>query len=105
MPQHRDRTKTAPRYALPCVEPRQAETKTAPGPSEDCGKRHEKTSATVGDDWTVRGGGAPGRRTSAGTSARAGANANRSSGAGPAGAAANENRATEYCQRGWQRGD
>src|SRR5205807_2871029 len=43
------------RYALPCGEPRRAEIESATGPSEDCGKRHERTSKTDRTGWIVLG--------------------------------------------------
>src|SRR5258708_102612 len=100
-----ERTWTAPRYALPCGEPRQAEIETATGPSEDCGKRHEKTSTTHAVVWIVRADGAAGGRTGPSACARAGANTNGPIGASACITAAHQDRAAEHSKCGRQRGD
>ena len=87
-------------------KPRQAEIETSTGRSEDCGKRHEKTSTTDGAVWIVRGDGATCGWTSPGarTNARAGTNQIAPTGASACTTGACEDRAAEYSECGRQRG-
>src|SRR5258708_39746513 len=96
----------APRYALPCGEPRQAERKSATNPSEDCGKRHEKTSTTASDDWIVRGDSTTGGWAGPSASSGRGTNTNHTAGAtSPSPCAARADYPAGHRERGWQRGD
>src|SRR5882672_4489180 len=81
--------------------------KSRPALSQDCGKRHEKTSTTDTVDWIVRGDGATGGWAGSGarTCTSAGANTNAPSGADACATTAHEDRSAEHSKCGRQRGD
>src|ERR1700731_3951291 len=76
-------------------------------PSEDCGKRHEKTSTTDAVDWIVRGDGVAGGWAVPGARSctSAGANKNAASGADACTTATHEVLSAEYRKCGRQRSD
>ena len=76
-------------------------------PSEDCSKRHEKTSTTDAVDWIVRGDGPTGgwARSGARASTSAGANTNARRGADACATTAHEECSAGHRKCGRQRGD
>src|ERR1700730_9763755 len=105
MPEYCERTGTAPSYALPRREPPQAATETASGPSENCGKRNEKTEKTNGVTWFVRGGGVAAGGASAGANSGSSANTSASCGTSAGGESAFQAACAERSHRGRERGD
>src|SRR6266487_2362950 len=103
MPCHGNRTSAAARYLLPCGELPQAEIEIATGPSQNCGKKHEKTSTTDGVVWLVRGDSVAGGRTGPGANPSASANAIFATRPDAGGTSADG--AAEHCECGRQRSD